>query len=60
MLKWAAITFGIGILLIWFEYSMAKKKKEGITWTDKQRMVGIFWVSVAMSALVAALIWMAG
>jgi len=60
MLKWAAITFGIGMLLLFFEYSMAKKKKEGITWTDKQRMVGIFWIAVAMSALVAALIWMAG
>ncbi len=60
MLKWAAITFGIGMLIIWFEYSMAKKKKEGITWSDKQRMIGIFWIAVAMSALVAALIWMAG
>jgi hypothetical protein len=59
MLKWAAITFGIGMLLLFFEYSMAKKKKEGITWTDKQRMIGIFWIAVAMSALVAALIWMA-
>jgi hypothetical protein len=60
MLKWAAITFGIGMLIIFFEYRMAGKKKEGITWTDKQRMVGIFWIAVAMSALVAALIWMAG
>ena len=59
MLKWAAITFGIGMLIIFFEYSMAKKKKEGITWTDRQRMIGIFWIAVAMSALVAALIWMA-
>jgi hypothetical protein len=60
MLKWAAITFGIGMLIIFFEYRIAGKKKEGITWTDKQRMVGIFWISVAMAALVAALIWMAG
>ena len=60
MLKWAAITFGIGMLIIFFEYRMASKKKEGITWTDKQRMIGIFWVAVAMAALVAALIWMAG
>ena len=60
MLKWAAITFGIGMLIILFEYYIAKKKKEGITWTDRQRMIGIFWISVAMAALVAALIWMAG
>jgi len=59
MLKWAGITFGIGMLIIWFEYSIAKKKKEGVTWTDKQRMIGIFWVAVAMAALVAGLIWMA-
>jgi hypothetical protein len=59
MLKWAAITFGIGMLIIFFEYRMAAKKKEGITWTDKQRMIGIFWISVAMAGLVAALIWMA-
>jgi hypothetical protein len=60
MLKWAAITFGIGMLILFFEYRMASKKKEGITWTDKQRMIGIFWISVAMAALVAGLIWMAG
>jgi len=60
MLQWAAITFGIGMLIILLEWNMARKKKEGITWTDKQRMIGIFWLSVAMSALVAGLIWMAG
>ena len=60
MLKWAGITFGIGMLIILFEYHMAKKKKEGITWTDRQRMIGILWLSVGMAALVAALIWMAG
>ena len=59
MLKWAGITFGIGMLIILLEYNMAKKKKGGITWTDKQRMTGIFWISVAMAALVAGLIWMA-
>lgn len=60
MLKWAGITFGIGMLIILLEWYMARKKKEGITWTDRQRMIGIFWLSVALSALVATLIWMAG
>jgi hypothetical protein len=60
MLKWAGIVFGIGMLIILLEWSMARKKKGGVTWTDKQRMVGIFWLSVGMAALVAALIWMAG
>jgi cytochrome bd-type quinol oxidase subunit 1 len=60
MLKWAAITFGLGMLIILLEWNMAKKKKEGITWTDRQRMIGIFWVAVAMSALVGGLVWLAG
>jgi hypothetical protein len=59
MFKWAAVTFGIGMLIIFFEWNMARKKKEGVTWTDKKRMTGIFWISVALAALVAALIWMA-
>lgn len=60
MLKWAGITFGVGMLIILLEWSMARKKKEGITWTDKQRMLGIFWLSVGMAALVGTLVWMAG
>jgi hypothetical protein len=60
MLKWAGIVFGIGMLIILLEWNMARKKKGGITWTDRQRMIGIFWLSVGMAALVAALIWMAG
>jgi len=59
MLKWSAIVFGCGILLILLEWSMARKKKEGVTWTDKKRFVGIFWVTCALSALTAGLIAMA-
>jgi len=59
MLKWAAVTFGIGMLIILAEWNMARKKKGGITWTDKQRMIGIFWISVALAALVAGLSWIA-
>jgi hypothetical protein len=58
MWKWAGITFGIGMLLLLFEWNTARKKKEGVTWTDKQRMIGIFWITVGMSALVWVLIWM--
>ena len=58
MIKWAAVTFGIGMLIIFAEWNMARKKKEGVTWTDKRRMVGIFWISVALAALVAGLIYM--
>jgi len=59
MLKWAGLVFGIGMLIILLEYSMARKKKEGVTWTDRKRMVGIFWISVAMAALTMALFWLA-
>ena len=60
MLKWAGIVFGIGMLIILLEWQMAKKKKEGVTGTDRQRMIGIFWISVGLAALTALLIWMAG
>jgi hypothetical protein len=46
------------MLIILTEWNMARKKKEGVTWTDKQRMIGIFWVSCAMSGLVAGLIFL--
>jgi len=59
MWKWAGITFGIGMLMIVFEWQMARKKKEGVTWTDKQRMFGIFWISAALAAAVWVLVWMA-
>jgi hypothetical protein len=51
-LKYALITFGIGCLIVIFEWNMAKKKKEGVTWTDKQRMRGILGVALGLSALV--------
>jgi hypothetical protein len=41
------------------EYQFAKRKKEGFTPTDKQRILGILWVSIALSLLVGGLIWMA-
>jgi hypothetical protein len=58
-MKWAGIVFGIGMLIILLEYHMAKKKKGGVTWTDKKRMIGLFWVSVALAALVAGFVWIA-
>ncbi len=58
MLKWAGIVFGAGMLLILIEYSMASKKKGGVSWSDKRRMVGIFWVTCGLAALAASLVWM--
>jgi hypothetical protein len=52
------IAFGIGMLLLVIEYHFAKKKREGVTLTDKQRMRGIFWLSIFISCLVGGIIWL--
>jgi hypothetical protein len=57
MLKWAAVTFGVGMLIILAEWNMARKRKGGITPTDRRRMFGIFWVSIALAAFVAGMIY---
>jgi hypothetical protein len=55
-LKWAYLTFGIGMLIIVVEYSMASKKKGGVTATDKKSMIGLFWLSIGAAGLVAFLV----
>lgn len=59
MIMWMAVTFGAGIALIVVDYLMAKKKKGGFTPTDKQRLVGIFWLTLFAMALVGGLLWLA-
>lgn len=54
-LKWAYLTFGIGILIVVIEYVMASKKKGGVTTTDKKSMIGLFWLSIGAAGLVAFL-----
>lgn len=58
-LKYALITFGIGCLIVIMEWNMAKKKKEGVTWTDKQRMRGIIGVAAGIAALVYVIMLLA-
>jgi len=58
VIKWGAITFAVGMLLIVIEIFMAKRKKDGITATDKKSMVGLFWLSVFASLLVMSLVYM--
>ena len=58
MYKWMGITFGLGVLLALLDYFMAKRKKEGFTPTDRQRVLGILWLSVFFALLVGGLIWM--
>lgn len=58
MIKWGLITFGIGIAIIILEIIVARRKKEGFTRTDRERVMGIFGVTLFATALVAGLIWM--
>ena len=56
--KWMGIVLAVGIALMVVEYRFAKKKKEGVTPTDKRRIVGIFWITIFLSLLVGALMWL--
>jgi len=56
--KWVGVVIAIGVALMVIEYRFAKRKKEGFTPTDRQRVLGILWLTVFFSLLVAGLIWM--
>ena len=58
--KWMGIVLAVGIALMVIEYRFAKKKKEGVTPTDKKRIVGILWIAIFMSLLVGGLMLMSG
>jgi hypothetical protein len=51
------IVFAVGVALMALEYRFAKKKKEGFTPIDRQRIVGIFWLTIFFSALVGGIVW---
>lgn len=57
MVFWMAVTFGVGMALIAMDYVMSSKKKGGFNNTDRQRLIGIFWLVVMLTALVGSLIW---
>lgn len=56
MIKWGAITFGIGISIMVLDIIMARKKKGGFQPSDRQRILGILWISIFASGLVMGLI----
>lgn len=58
MLMWGAITFGSGIALMILELFLASRKKEGIEIQDKKRVIGIFRVTLFVTALVVGVLWM--
>ena len=55
--KWMGIVFAVGIALMVIEYRIAAKKKEGFTPTDRQRILGLLWLTVFFSLLVGGTIW---
>jgi hypothetical protein len=60
MQKWGVITFSIGIALVLYEIYHATRKKEGFVHADKQRVVGLFWLTCFVTALVVGLLWLTG
>jgi multisubunit Na+/H+ antiporter MnhB subunit len=54
------IVLAVGIGLMVVEYRFAKKKKEGVTPTDKKRVLGILWIAIFLSLLVGGLMVMSG
>ena len=56
MIKWGAITFAIGFAIMIIDSIMARKKKEGFQPSDRQRILGILWISIFASGLVMGLI----
>lgn len=53
VMKSVIVTAILGLLLMFNEWRMAKKKKEGFTATDRQNVVGLFWMTLGACALVA-------
>ncbi len=58
IVKWMGIVIAIGAALIYFEYRLAKKKKEGFTPIDRQRILGIAWLTGFFALLVGAAMWL--
>ena len=54
----AGITFALGMALILWEWMIARKKKDGVTFTDRQRMFGMFRITIALAVLVGWIAWM--
>jgi len=55
--KWMGIVLLLGLALMYIEYRYAKKKKEGFTPIDRQRIMGIFWLTLFFAAMVGGVMW---
>ena len=56
VMKSVLITAGIGILFIIVEWNMMRKKKEGVTPSDKRNLRDLFFLTIGACALVAFLV----
>jgi predicted acyltransferase len=57
IVKWIGIVVLLGFALMYVEYRFAKKKKEGFTPIDRQRIMGILGLTIFFAALVGWVIW---
>ena len=53
IMKSVLITAGLGLLLIVYEFNLMRKKKGGITATDKVNLRDLFFMTIGACALVA-------
>lgn len=58
VLNTALLVVGLGLLLIGGEWLLARRKKDGVTWTDRQRMLGLFKITLGLAVLISWMVWM--
>lgn len=56
VMKSVLITAGLGLLFIIVEWNMMRKKKEGVTPSDKRNLRDLFFLTIGACALVAFLV----
>jgi len=56
IMKSVLITAGLGLLFIFVEWNMMRKKKEGVTPSDKRNLRDLFFLTIGACALVAFLV----
>lgn len=55
--KAVLITAGLGLLLVFFEWNMKRKQKDGITPADWRNLRDLVLMTIGACALVAFAIW---
>ena len=47
--KSVLITAALGLALMFIEWNIARKKKEGFTASDRSNLIGIFWLTLGLA-----------